>query len=108
MVEIASAAAAENTGTQHPSESAISNSDNLLWISFDDKVAEATETRQTAVVTRLDCSMELKLYCNDPIARKEDPLLWWKTNTAKYPNLTAWVSLPRLYLPKGCFQKLGS
>ena len=39
------------------------------------------------------------MYCNDPVlSRKEDPLLWWKNNEAKFPNL-AKIAMKYLRIP---------
>ena len=95
ILEISSTGTSSTPPTSVPPESARidvsgDNRHNSLWMSFDDKVTEATTARQAAVVTRMDCSMELKMYCNHLILpRKEDPLLWWKPMS---PNAQIFLS----------------
>ncbi len=58
--------------------------DSILWQAFDSRVNASTVENHEAI----DCSLELKLYYREAIlARKEDPLQWWKEHKAKYPVL---------------------
>ena len=68
------------------------NKKKNLWAAFDDKVAEATSHRTSGT----DSFVEFKRYFEERVAdRKEDLLVWWKENGARFPHLSV---LARKYL----------
>ena len=96
MTSIHDNTSADNTSS---SSNTAEISSNPLWITHDNQVTQATTTSRQSVVSQMDCSLEVKMYCRElNLPRKDDPLLWWMTNQAKYP-LVSKVAFKYLGIP---------